>query len=73
MFLYKFHLFLFLSFVNIKFSVEFLLSTDINVFYKDDWSETALNDAKKRSQWAIVDMIQMHIGKLSQSLNNVVV
>ena len=40
--------------------VEYLIQTDVDVNYRDDWNETALNDAKKRGHWAIVDMLAMY-------------
>jgi len=48
------------------FLVEYLLENGIEVDYRDDWNETALNDAKKRSKWAIVDLLEMHSKKIKQ-------
>ena len=44
-------------------SAEYLIANGVEVDYRDDWNETALNDAKKRSKWAIVDLIEMHYKK----------
>ena len=40
--------------------VEYLIQTDVDINYRDDWNETALNDAKKRGHWAIVDLLAMY-------------
>lgn len=47
--------------VSITALVEYLIKTDIEINYKDDWGETALNDAKKRGHWTIVDLLEMYM------------
>ena len=46
-----------------RISAEYLIENGVEVDYRDDWNETALNDAKKRSKWTIVDLIEMHSKK----------